>query len=94
MLILQTGYCNNSCYILFLSNAEWNGKERQEWNYEIDTLVADFPDIYRLIKQDEVFKTYSFPKSYVSYQKPRPVSAKQKEWAGQMMIERNRAKEN
>ncbi len=38
---------------------------------KLDTLVADFPDIYKLTGQDEVSKTYSFPKSYVSYRKPR-----------------------
>ncbi len=61
---------------------------------KLDTLVADFPNTYKLMKQDEVSKTYSFPKSYVSYRKPRAVSAKQREQAGQMMIEWNKAKEN
>ena len=41
---------------------------------KLDTLVADFPDTYKLVKQDEVSKTYSFPKSFVSYRKPRAVS--------------------
>ncbi|MDE7416279.1 MAG: hypothetical protein K2N44_08260 [Lachnospiraceae bacterium] len=60
---------------------------------KLDTLVANFPDTYKLIKQDEVSKTYSFPKSYVCYRKPRAVSAKQRERAKQMMIERNIARE-
>ena len=60
---------------------------------KLDTLVADFPNTYSLIGQDEVSKTYSFPKSYVSYRKPRAVSTEQREWARQMMIERNKAKE-
>ncbi len=59
---------------------------------KLDTLVADFPDTYSLIGHDEVSKTYSFPKSYISYRKPRAVSAEQREWARQMMIERNREK--
>lgn len=58
-----------------------------------DMLVADFPNTYKLMKQDEVSKTYSFPKSYVSYRKPRAVSTEQRERARQMMIERNREKE-
>lgn len=37
---------------------------------KLDALVADFPDTYKLMKQDEVSKTYSFPKSYVNYYKP------------------------
>ena len=61
---------------------------------KLDTLVADFPDIYKLTEQDEVSKTYSFPKSYVSYRKPRAVSTEQRERARQMMIERNKIKEN
>ena len=48
---------------------------------------------YSLMRQDEVSKTYSFPKSYVSYRKPRAVSIEQRERARQMMIERNRVKE-
>ena len=59
---------------------------------KLDTLVADFPDTYKLTGQDEIFKTYSFPKSHVSYRKPRAVSTEQRERARQMMIERNKAK--
>ena len=61
---------------------------------KLDTLVADFPDTYKLTEQDEVSKTYSFPKSYVCYRKPRAVSTEQRERARQMMIERNKIKEN
>jgi hypothetical protein len=59
---------------------------------KLDTLVIEFPDIYGLIKRDEVSKTYFFPKSYISYRKPRTVSNEQRERARQMMIERNNAK--
>ena len=59
---------------------------------KLDTLVADFPDTYSLTVQDEVSKTYSFPKSYVSYRKPRAVSTEQRERARQMMIAKNGAK--
>jgi len=61
---------------------------------KLDTLVSGFPDTYKLAGQDEVSKTYSFPKSYVSYRKPRAVSKEQREQARQMMIERNREKED
>ena len=40
---------------------------------KLDTLVANFPDTYKLVKQDEVSKTYSFPKSFVSYRPGRSV---------------------
>ncbi len=46
---------------------------------KLDTLVADFPDTYSLTGQDEVSKTYSFPKSYVSYRKPWFISEVQRE---------------
>ena len=59
---------------------------------KLDTLVADYPDTYKLTGQDEVSKTYSFPKSHVSYRKPRAVSTEQRERARQMMIERNKGK--
>ena len=58
----------------------------------LDKLVANFPDTYKLTGQDEVSKTYSFPKSYVSYRKPRAVSTEQRERARQMMITKNKAK--
>ena len=52
---------------------------------KLDTLVADFPDTYSLMGQDEVSKTYSFPKSYVSYRKPRKLSDEQREKARKQM---------
>ena len=58
---------------------------------KLDTLVADYPDTYKLTGQDEVSKTYSFPKSFIGYRKPRAVSTEQKELARQMMIGRNKA---
>ncbi len=59
---------------------------------KLDALVIGFSDIYKLTGQDEVSKTYSFPKSYVSYRKPKAVNKEQRELARQMMIERNKAK--
>ena len=56
---------------------------------KLDTLVADFPDTYTLTGQDEVSKTYSFPKSYVSYRKPKRISNKQREQAREMMLKIN-----
>lgn len=52
---------------------------------KLDTLVADFPDIYKLTGQDKVSKTYSFPKSYVSYRKPRKFSMEQRKQAQERM---------
>ncbi len=59
---------------------------------KLDTLVADYPDTYKLTGQDKVSKTYSFPKSFVGYRKPRAVSTEQRERARRMMIAKNKAK--
>ncbi len=61
---------------------------------KLDTLVADFPDIYKLTGQDKISKTYSFPKSYISYRKPRAIGKEQRERARQMMIEKNERKKS
>ncbi len=56
---------------------------------KLDTLVDEFPDIYKLTGQDEISKTYSFPKSYVNYRKPRRISKEQREQAREMMLKMN-----
>lgn len=56
---------------------------------KLNMLVANFPDTYSLMEQDEVSKTYSFPKSYISYRKPKAISADRREQAWQMMLEIN-----
>ena len=66
---------------------------------KLDTLVADFPDTYKLTGQDGVSKTYSFPKSHnlllaedLFTRKPRTVSTEQRERARQMMIAENKGR--
>ncbi|MCI9251098.1 MAG: hypothetical protein HFI22_04700 [Lachnospiraceae bacterium] len=46
----------------------------------------------KLTGQDEVSKTYSFPKSFIGCRKLRAVSTEQRERARQMMIAKNRVK--
>lgn len=41
-----------------------------------DRLVAEYPEQYQLTKETEVSKTYSMPKAYVSFRKPRYISEK------------------
>lgn len=60
---------------------------------KLDTLVANFPDTYKLIGQDEVSKRYSFPKAYVRYRKPRTVNKEHREQVRQLMIRRNKSNE-
>ena len=51
----------------------------------LDTLCNAYPDIYKIKKEDSVSKTYSVPKSYISYRKPRALSAEHRELARQRM---------
>lgn len=60
----------------------------------LDKLVADFPNIYKLTDQTDIDKTYSMPKSHVSYRKPRNISERKREQARQMMSEINSAVNN
>lgn len=48
---------------------------------KLDRLVAEFPDTYKLTGQTDIDKTYSMPKLYVSYRKPRKLSDEQREQA-------------
>ena len=41
---------------------------------KLDALVNEFPDVYKCIGETDIDKTYSMPKQYVSYRKPRRVS--------------------
>ena len=61
---------------------------------KLDTLVADFPDIYKLTGQDDISKTYSLPKSYFNYRKPRRISKEQREQAREMMLKINLSDSN
>ena len=57
----------------------------------LDRLVEDYPDSYRLLRQTDIDKTYSMPKSFVTYRKPRAVSNEQREQARQRMTKLNSA---
>lgn len=56
---------------------------------KLDRLVKDYPDRYKLIRQTDIDKTYSMPKSYVTYRKPRAVSEEQREQARRRMAKLN-----
>lgn len=46
---------------------------------KLDGLVKAFPAVYKLIGQTKHDKTYSMPKSYISYRKPRKLDDKCRE---------------
>jgi hypothetical protein len=56
---------------------------------KLDTLVTEFPEVYKLTNETEYDRTYEMPKSHINYRKPRQVTDEQREKARQMMIERN-----
>ena len=58
---------------------------------KLDRLVADYPDSYKMLKQTDIDKTYSMPKSYVTYRKPRMIRDEQREQARQRMEKLNSA---
>ena len=41
---------------------------------KLDALVNEFPEVYRCIGETDIDKTYSMPKQFVSYRKPRRIS--------------------
>lgn len=51
----------------------------------LDTLVNEFPDVYRLVRNTEYDSTYEMPKSCITYRKPRRLSELQRESARKRM---------
>ena len=52
---------------------------------KLDALVNEFPEVYKCLKVTDIDKTYSMPKKYVSYRKPRRISEEQREKARKHM---------
>ena len=48
---------------------------------QMDVLVKRFPELYKQTGQTDIDKTYSFPKTCVSYRKPRKISEAKREQA-------------
>ena len=46
---------------------------------KLDALVIEFPEVYKLVGETDIDKTYSMPKSCVSYRKPRKLNDKYRE---------------
>ena len=45
---------------------------------KLDALVIEFPEVYKCIGETNIDKTYSMPKQYVSYCKPRRLTEEQR----------------
>ena len=61
---------------------------------KLDGFVKAFPAVYKLTGQTEYDKTYSMPKSHISYRKPRNISEEQREQAREKMLEINSGGKN
>ena len=46
---------------------------------KVDALVIEYPDTFKCIGETDIDKTYSMPKSFVTYRKPRRISEEQRE---------------
>lgn len=53
---------------------------------KLDSLVNEFPEVYKCIGETDIDKTYSMPKQYVSYRKPRRLTQARKDAARMRMI--------
>ena len=56
---------------------------------KLDALVIAFPEVYKLVGETDIDKTYSMPKSCVSYRKPRKLSEEQRADARKRMDKLN-----
>ena len=52
---------------------------------KFDALVTEFPETYKCIKVTDIDKTYSMPKEYVSYRKPRRISEERRKQISEQM---------
>lgn len=52
---------------------------------QLDTLVTEYPDIFKCIGETDIDKTYSVPKSRISYRKPRRISEAKRQQARDAM---------
>ena len=52
---------------------------------KLDSLVKEFPEVHKCIGETDIDKTYSMPKQYVSYRKPRRISAERREQIKEQM---------
>ena len=58
---------------------------------QLDALVTEYPDIFKCVGETDIDKTYSMPKQYVSYRKPRRISEERRERIRQQMRDMNLA---
>ena len=56
----------------------------------LDSLVTEFPSVYRCIKATDIDKTYAMPKRCVTYRKPRRITEERREQIKSQMVKLNK----
>ena len=56
---------------------------------KLDALLIEFPEVYKLVEETDIDKTYSMPKSCVNYRKPRKLDDKYRELKRVQMVKYN-----
>ena len=56
---------------------------------KLDALVIEYPEVYKLVEETDIDKTYSMPKSCVNYRKPRKLDDKYRELKRVQMVKYN-----
>lgn len=56
---------------------------------KLDALVIELPEVYKLVEETDIDKTYSMPKSCVNYRKPRKLDDKYRELRRVQMVKYN-----
>lgn len=57
---------------------------------QLDALVTEYPDIFKCIGETDIDKTYSMPKSRISYRKPRRINEERREQIRNQMKNMNK----
>ncbi|MCI6766294.1 MAG: hypothetical protein MR596_00580 [Lachnospiraceae bacterium] len=57
---------------------------------QLDALVIGYPDVFQCVDESDIDKTYTMPKSAVTYRKPRRLTDKQRE-AARERLRKNRS---
>lgn len=52
---------------------------------KVDSLVTEFPEVYKCIDETDIDKTYSMPKQYISYRNSRRLSKQERERRGEKL---------
>ena len=56
---------------------------------KLDAIVIEFPEVYKLVSETDIDKTYCMPKFCVNYRKPRKLDDKYRELKRVQMVKYN-----